>query len=134
MEDEIYELSKYRIEKARKDLDSSKINFENKLYSQSINRSYYCIFHAARALLAFDRFDSKKHSGIISYFNLHYIKQNKIEKKYSEIITTAERIRINTDYRDFYVVSMEEAKKQIKDAENFLNRIETYIKINYPKA
>lgn len=132
MEIEIYELSKYRIEKAKNDLESAKINFENNLFSQSINRSYYAIFHAVRGLLAFDRFDSKKHAGIIAYFNLHYIKDNKIEKKYSEIIMSAERVRINTDYRDFYIVTKDEAKKQIDDADEFIKRIDLYIKTNFP--
>ncbi|MDQ3022614.1 MAG: hypothetical protein M3R36_18925 [Bacteroidota bacterium] len=37
MEDEVYELAKYRLEKARNDLASAELNFENKLFSQSIN-------------------------------------------------------------------------------------------------
>lgn len=59
MKNEIYDLSMYRLEKARNDLESAKINFEKNLYSQSLNRSYYSFFHAVRALLAFDEFDSK---------------------------------------------------------------------------
>lgn len=31
------------------------------------NRAYYAIFHAMRAVLALDGFDSKKYSGLISY-------------------------------------------------------------------
>jgi uncharacterized protein (UPF0332 family) len=79
-------------------------------------------------LLAFDRFDSQKHTGIISYFNLHYIKEGKIDKKFSKILMSAEKIRINTDYMDFYVVSKDEAKTQIDNAEVFINEIESYIK------
>ena len=30
------------------------------------NRSYYAVFHAMRAVLAFDKIDLKRHSGIIS--------------------------------------------------------------------
>ncbi|MDQ3019979.1 MAG: hypothetical protein M3R36_05330 [Bacteroidota bacterium] len=33
------------------------------------------MFHSVRALFLFDKFDSKKHSGIISYFNKNYIKK-----------------------------------------------------------
>jgi len=62
-------LSKYRLEKAEKNLAAAKLLFESKLLSESINRSYYCIFHSARGLIAYDRFDSKKHSTIIAYFN-----------------------------------------------------------------
>src|SRR5438552_2029167 len=117
MNQDSYALSRYRFDKAKEDLESSKVNFQNNLLSASINRSYYSIFHAARALLAFDDFDSKKHSGIISYFNRNYIKSGKIEKEYSKILMSAEIIRNETDYMDFYIVSKEEAKTQIENAE-----------------
>jgi uncharacterized protein (UPF0332 family) len=37
-------------------------------FKTSANRSYYCIFHSMRAVLALDSFDSNKHSGIIAAF------------------------------------------------------------------
>jgi len=132
MKDKSYNLSKYRLEKAREDLVSAKINFENKLYSQSINRSYYSIFHAVRALLAFDEFDSKKHSGIIAYFNQHYINDGKIDKKYSKILMESQEFRSDSDYMDFYIATREQAQKQIEDAEDFIAMLETYIKANFP--
>ncbi|MBU2507347.1 MAG: HEPN domain-containing protein [Bacteroidetes bacterium] len=65
MDESILALSKYRMQKAADDLNSSEVLLNEKYYAQSINRSYYAIFHAVRAILAFDKFDSKKHSGII---------------------------------------------------------------------
>lgn len=105
------ELSKYRLEKAKEDLNVAKLNFENSYLKPSINRSYYSIFHATRALLALDGFDSKKHSGIIAYFNQNYIKTDKLDKNLSKILTKASNIRNDSDYNDFYVVSKEEAKE-----------------------
>ncbi|MEW6097524.1 MAG: hypothetical protein AB1567_13580 [bacterium] len=35
------DLAIYRIEKAKGDLETSKINFDNGKFAQSINRSYY---------------------------------------------------------------------------------------------
>ena len=43
-------------------------------YSSAVNRAYYAIFHALRAVTALDGFDSGKHSGVIAYFNRDYIK------------------------------------------------------------
>lgn len=73
------DLCRYRLDKAKDDLGVSKSNLENKNFSQSINRSYYSMFHAARALFALESYDSKKHSGIISYFTQHFIKTGMIE-------------------------------------------------------
>jgi uncharacterized protein (UPF0332 family) len=97
MENRIIELSNYRLEKAQKDLESAEVLLIKKLYAQSINRSYYSIFHTVRALLAFEKFDSRKHSGVISYFNKNFIKTNIIEVKYSEILMKAEKIRNECD-------------------------------------
>lgn len=93
MDNSVQSLARYRLSKSESDLNAAKILFENNLYAQSINRSYYSIFHSVRSLLSFDKFDSKKHSGIISYFNEHYIKTGLIEKNFSVIVMSAERIR-----------------------------------------
>ncbi|HHY71125.1 MAG TPA: HEPN domain-containing protein [Thermoanaerobacterales bacterium] len=109
MPDDEKVLSNYRLQRAEEDLKSSKILFQNNLYKQAVNRSYYAIFHATRAVLALDKFDSRKHSGIIAYFNQHYIATDKIETEYSKILMSAQKIRNSSDYDDFYIVSKEEA-------------------------
>jgi uncharacterized protein (UPF0332 family) len=81
-------------------------------------------------LLAFEKFDSKKHSGIISYFNQNFVKPNKIEKQYSEILMSAERIRIYTDYNDFYIVDKEQAETQLTYAKQFISKMEEFIAEN----
>ena len=42
-------LAKYRLEKAAADLSAAKQTYELDLYDVAANRSYYAIFHAARA-------------------------------------------------------------------------------------
>ena len=82
----IIELSKYRINKSDENLQVANLLLESGHYSESLNRFYYAIFHSLRGLLAYDEFDSKKHSGIISYFNQYYVKLGKFEKEYSRIL------------------------------------------------
>lgn len=125
--DSIIQLSKYRIERAKKDLQAAKILFENNLFSQSLNRSYYAIFHSVRAIYAYEKFDSRKHSGIISHFNKRYVKKGIFSKDYSRILMGAEKIRNKSDYNDFYIASKEEAKNQIVDAKVFIDTMEKYI-------
>lgn len=123
-----YELSKYRLEKAKEDLSSATQNLVNTHLSTSINRSYYCIFHTIRAILALDGFDSKKHSGVIAYFRQNYIKTNIFDKIYSEIIGMAFEIRNKNDYDDFVVIDINEADKQVTNARLFLETVEAYLK------
>ena len=127
MESRILDLAKYRMKKAEDDLKTSEIMFENKKYSQSINRSYYAMFHAIRSLLALSKFDSQKHSAIISYFNHHFIKSSKIEIEYSKMLTAAFKFRNDSDYKDFYTVSRQDAALQLKNAEKFIKKIHQYL-------
>ena len=120
-------LSQHRIRKAKEDLAEAKELFNKELIGGSINRSYYSIFDAARALLAFDRFDSKKHSGVIHFFHQNYIATKKIEVHFGKILSNAFNMRSKTDYHDFYVAAKSDAQKLIEDAEEFLNMIEKYL-------
>lgn len=74
---EIADLVKYRLNKAAEDLTVSGVMLAETHFAISINRSYYAMFHATRALLASDRFDLKKHSSIIGYFNHGTMLQNR---------------------------------------------------------
>lgn len=127
MEKRQLDLSHYRMEKAREDLSSSKLNLDNKKFSTSINRSYYSMFHAVRALFALEKFDSKKHSGIISHFNQYYIKPRHVDPEYFKMLTGAFQIRKDCDYDDFYIATYEEAKTQYENAGKFIKGIQEYI-------
>lgn len=88
------------------------------------------MFHATRALLALDSFDSKKHSSIIGYFNQYYIASSKVDSEYYQMLSNAFRVRNKTDYDDFYIVSRDETEKQLNHAVLFVNFIEGYIDFN----
>jgi len=120
-------LSKYRLERAKEELEIAEMLFGAKKYLKALNSSYYAIFHATRALLALDTFDSKKHSGIISFFIRNYIKTGKLPEEFGKIIVKAEQIRNDSDYKDFYIVPAELAERQIEDARKFLVAIEGLI-------
>ena len=126
----------YSMEKARDELDTSGLLLENMKLSKSLNCSYYAIFHAARALLLTDNIERSKHSGLISEFIKQYIATGKMDKKYSKIIKNAEKIRINTDYKFFYVVSRDEASQQLENAKAFVAAITDYLesKLGIPFA
>ena len=119
-------LAKFRLEQAHECLRVAEINMEISL-KNSVNRSYYCVFHAMRAVLALDRFDSKKHSGVISEFRKRYIKTGKLPKHLSAIIKETFQIRGDSDYEDFYVVAESEARQQYKSAKEFLEVVEEYV-------
>ncbi len=121
------ELMRYRLEMAEERLKSSKVLLDAGSYKDSIGRSYYAMFTAVRALLAVDGQDFSKHAGVIAYFQKEYIKSGKIEKKYSKYISQAFQIRNNTDYADFFIVSMQDAQEQYERAKEFFEMIKAYL-------
>ena len=127
MESGVTDLSKYRFETARSNLNAAKLMLDSHDYKSSINRSYYSIFHALRAVLALDCFDSSKHSGVIACFNERYVKTGVFCKEISKIIRRARLMRENADYQDFFVVSQEEAADQIEAAQKIISAVEPYL-------
>lgn len=127
MPDTREDLMKYRLEMARERLRSSKVLLDAGSYKDSIGRSYYAMFTAVRSLLAIDGQDFSKHAGVISYFQKEYVKNGKFDKKYSKYISQAFQIRNNSDYADFFIVSLRDVKEQYERAEEFLKAVEAFI-------
>lgn len=120
-------LAQYRLEKARNCLKTAQLTLDNNLYADSANRSYYAIFHAARAVMALSGEDRKKHSGVISCFQEHYIKTKIFDKEFSGILQDAFNIRQDSDYEDFFIVSYDDVCSQLKNAEKFYNAVKKYV-------
>ena len=102
-------LSAHRFSRAKEELQTAELLLRNSNFRSSINRSYYSIFHAIRAVNALDGFDSSKHSGVISHFNQEYVKTGVFEKEASKIIRNASELREQADYEDFYEATQEDA-------------------------
>ena len=119
--------AKYRMERAREDLDAAHLLFDAGNYRIANNRAYYAIFHAMRAVLVFDNFDSSKHSGVIAEFRRRYIKEGIFPTEISKMIGSAFTIRNASDYDDMFITSKNDTKEQIDNAEYVYKAIEEYI-------
>lgn len=128
MEGSLKELAEYRMARAREMLSASESNLEIGQYKTSLNRSYYAIFHAMRSANALKNFDSSKHSGVIAFFTKEYLKTDIMDRKLSVIIKDSSFCREKSDYDDFYVAGQAEAEKQLKNAQYFVQQVESYVK------
>lgn len=127
MEGSVIDLSRYRLEKAKEDLETAEENMIGGKYRASINRSYYAVFHALRAVKALDRFDSGKHSGIIAFFNQHYVKTAVFDKEISKMIDSCYRMREKADYDDFFLAAKDDAVQQLDKAKETVHAVERFI-------
>ena len=127
MPDVLKDLSTARIERSRDCLREAKLLLDNGEYRGAANRAYYAAFHALRAVLALDDFDSKKHSGVISKFRETYIKTGRFTPEMSDTISSLFRIRSASDYDDFYIASKADVEAQYQRAEKLVAEIERYL-------
>lgn len=123
----IEELAKYRYERSLEELQNAKEVMRSGSYKLALNRSYYAIFHAMRAVNLLDEFDSSKHSGVIAHFNQYHVKNGDFEKRASKIIQNAMEMREHADYEDFFVAYQKDAEDQISRAEEFLGCVRDHL-------
>ena len=129
MDEQAKALSKYRLEKARQLLQSADMLMNmTKDYNSVVNRCYYAIFHSVRSILALERKNFEKHSAVISYFRRMYIKTHIISVDASDILGEAFNSRNESDYKDFFAVSREQAEQQLCNAKRFMEIVEAYLK------
>lgn len=112
-------------------LAAARRDMQEEDYSSANNRAYYCIFHAIRAVLALDGVDYKKHSAVIARFTLNYLKTDILSRSYGALISNASLIRNRSDYEDFFICSIDDTKRLIDGASEFLSSIKAYLENRY---
>ena len=113
------ELAIYRMEKAGQILKDAEDAFNRRRFMLSVNRSYYAMFTAARALLAMEEKDSSKHSGVISLFNRWIVKPGNFPREISRFLVKAKDLREDADYGDFVNITEEDAHIQFERSTKF---------------
>ena len=121
------DLVKYRMDKAKENLDSANILLNDGKINKSITCSYYAMFFAAKAVLATKEIDRKTHKGVIIKFNEEFIKTDEIPKEYSKMLGTAKSDREEAEYADFIEYNEEEAKIQYNYACKFVEFMKNYL-------
>jgi uncharacterized protein (UPF0332 family) len=122
------ELARYRINQAEETLDEAKYLLSGGKSSRSvINRVYYSMFYTILALLIFEPYSSSKHSGIIAYFNHHFIKDGTFPESIGRTVNKAFELRQRGDYREYFELTIDQVEPFIGDAEIFIKKVSEYL-------
>ena len=121
------DLSLYRLAQAEECLKDAKALIAINGYKGATNRAYYCVLHSMRSLLALDSVKCKSHGGVMADFKREYINTGIIEREMDQIITESFKGRINSDYKDFFIVEKTEAVRQVEKAGRFHERVKDYL-------
>jgi uncharacterized protein (UPF0332 family) len=113
---------------AKERIKSAELLLKERLYRDSISRSYYALFEVIRALLATKGVITKTHSGLIKQFGQYYIKTKIIPKKYAARLSELAEERQLADYERLIEFSKVKAEKALKEAKEFVKLAKRIIK------
>ncbi|MCP5103552.1 MAG: HEPN domain-containing protein [bacterium] len=129
MREDLKAIVKYRLEQAEESLKDASILIDSGgSFRSIINRSYYAMFYATLALIAEKGTGRSKHSGVISIFDREYVRKKIFPKEMSKLIHKSFNLRQESDYREFNIITKEDAQKIKSGAEDFLKMIRDYLK------
>jgi len=81
------------------------------------------MFYAVLALLASQKKETSRHSGVISLFDKEYVKAGIFPKEFSRWLHDAFTLRQRSDYSVQYTPSAEEAEELLAHARSFVEAI-----------
>jgi uncharacterized protein (UPF0332 family) len=118
-------LSDVRMKKAREFLDDARANFKDSRYKTSVNRAYYAVLNAARALLIVEGVNPESHSGVITMLSLRCVKPGLLPVKVIKDFKTLLSRRTDVDYGDFETIDASDAEDSIEKAHKIIKEIDS---------
>ena len=116
------------IKKAEKWLEDARKSLSSEAFDSSVLASYMGFFHSARAILFIDGYREKSHACVARYLEEKYVKTNKLEKKWVDLLDHQREIRHTGQYDLSYSSTGEDAKSAIQSAAKFLERMKELLR------
>lgn len=117
-------LSDIRMVKTYEFLKDADANYKEGRYRTSINRSYYAVLNAARAILILEGANPETHDGIVTMLSLRFVKASllpgDIIKKFKILFSR----RTDVDYGDFEAIDATDAEDSLKIAREMIELID----------
>ncbi|KZX11081.1 HEPN domain-containing protein [Methanobrevibacter curvatus] len=112
---------------AKNRLDDAKYLYAGKRYNWTVSQSYYTMFYAAKSLIYQKNLSSKKHSGVMKLFSLHYVHEGYFNEAIAKLYFRAERTRLDADYDVIINYDQKQAKRSLENAMSFLEECEKFV-------
>ena len=113
--------------RARESLQAAALLCANRLYSDSLSRSYYAILHAARAALLTQDVRVKSHEAVKRLFGMHLVKPGFLPEDLAVAIRREQDDRFLADYDVTFEPGTEQTQERMREAHRFLKRIEAIL-------
>ena len=121
------ELAGYKLDRAREELDTAELLFNNEKLKAANNRAYYSIYYSLTAVLCLEPIAFKKHKDTIGYFNKNYVHTGIFPEEIGRGISKAAKVRHASDYDEFYIAGREETERQIQTAKVLIDLVDKFV-------
>ena len=91
--------------------------------NDAINRAYYAMFYASKALLLAAGQDPHKHTGVVALFGKEFVAAGLIDPRYGRALAIAKRLREECDYNERKRATPEETRLMLEDAAAFVEQM-----------
>ena len=117
----------YRMQRAKETLAEADELIIAGFFNAAVNRLYYACYYAVIALLIKNSIGAQTHQGVKQMFSLHFVVNQKIDRRYSIFYGRLLNDRISGDYEDFVNYNREMVMDLRPQAEEFISIIEKEI-------
>lgn len=112
--------------RSRREIEAARLLAEGGFGSQAVSRAYYAAFYAAEQALGSLRESRSKHSGVIAAFGSLVVRAGGLDEEVGRILRSLFEQRNDVDYGEA-VPSVEDADLAIRDAERFVDAVESWL-------
>ena len=103
-------------------IKSAKLNLEHDIIDACVNRMYYAVFHAARALVLSKDIVPKSHKGVYTMLSKEFVATGTVSKEMGKMYFSLMDMRATADYGYFASLTEEEVLTYLPQVEAFVAR------------
>jgi uncharacterized protein (UPF0332 family) len=117
------------MEKAEEACSDARLLIEKGSSNGAVNRAYYAMFNAARAVLLVSGApvslnDIRTHKGLIGAFGKYLVKDGPVSRDMGHLLNKTKDVRMAADY-DWVFVDSTDARTTVEEAETFVITMRT---------
>src|SRR3989441_9811399 len=120
--------------KAELKLGAARELYDKGFFEDSASRSYYAMFHAARAALARVGVTTKTHEGTVSEFGRVLVLGGVFPRDLGRALAEAKAARETYEYSATMEIASDEAEAILRDAERFVSQVQSQLRFLKPQT
>lgn len=117
-------LSDIRIGKAYEFLEDAEITFKAGRYRTSVNRSYYAVLNAVRAVLILEGINPRSHEGTVTMLSLRFVRPGLLQKEFVKKFELLLSRRTDVDYGDLEIIDLSDAEDSLRISREMVGEID----------